>query len=276
MNMSQVEKDVEEAINIMYNGVSRIDSDGKVIYFEEYDSVYPYNNEDINYYYSNFNYNGSILAVASSGDHMLHSILAGSDDITLFDINKLTKYYCNLKLAGAKMLTYEEFFEFFGKENSSAPNFICRNLYEKLKPALSNEDKYYWDSLYNNNLINKKRRERLFNLISIPSCNAYYEKDKFYELQKILIKKEIKIKFIHSNVLDLPNHLDKNKKYTSIFLSNIVSYMYDDNLEFFINLVRYELYNMLDKDGLIALGFGIVPIYACEEQLSNVYVLRKK
>ena len=89
MNIRQVKRDIGEAIKIMNNGVIRSNNDGRVTHFKKYDSVYPYNNENINDYYSYFNYSGNVLSVASSGDHMLHAILAGSDDITLFDINIL-------------------------------------------------------------------------------------------------------------------------------------------------------------------------------------------
>lgn len=62
--------------------------------------------------------------------------------------------------------------------------------------------------------------------VTIPSRGFDYEKYIYYELQKILNEKEIMVKFIQSNILNLLDNLDKSKKYTSVFLSNIISYMY--------------------------------------------------
>ena len=45
--------------------------------------------------------------------------------------------------------------------------------------------------------------------VTIPSRGFDYEKYIYYELQKILNEKEIIVKFIQSNILDLPDNLDK-------------------------------------------------------------------
>ena len=61
--------------------------------------IYPFANDILNSSV-NIDLTGKkSLVVTSSGDHALHAILAGSTDITSFDINRFCKYYSALKIA---------------------------------------------------------------------------------------------------------------------------------------------------------------------------------
>lgn len=256
MVKTDLKKDIEESIKILKNGRSYFDSNNKYINFMRYDSIYPYNNEGIKYYYADQNYDGNILTVASSGDHMLHSILMGATDITLFDINRLTKYYCNLKLAGVRTLSYNDFFSFFGKKTNEAPALYNIDLYEKVREAMNQDDRFYWDSLYDNGICDINVRRRLFNLVSDPSANAYYDLEKYIELSMMAIENFTEPKFIESDILCLPDFLEPEKTYSCVFLSNISDYLVGDKLDKYAQVVSKDLYTRLDDGGSIV---GAVP-----------------
>ena len=50
-----------------------------------------------------------MLCPTSSGDHFLNLALEGATDITCFDINRLSKYYQELKITLIKRLDYSDF-----------------------------------------------------------------------------------------------------------------------------------------------------------------------
>ena len=60
--------------------------------YEKYSKVYSFATEPIKSYYKKFDYSNDILSVASSGDILLHAYLMGANNVTLFDVNKLTNY----------------------------------------------------------------------------------------------------------------------------------------------------------------------------------------
>ncbi len=256
MIKADLKKDIEESIKLLRNGRAYFNDNNEQIGFMRYDSIYPYNNEGIKYYYTDQNYDGNILTVASSGDHMLHSILMGATDITLFDINRLTKYYCNLKLAGVRTLGYNDFFSFFGNKSNEAPALNNIDLYEKVREAMSQDDRLYWDSLYDNGICDINVRRRLFNLVSDPSANAYYDLEKYVELSGMAIENFTEPKFIESDILCLPDFLEPEKTYSSIFLSNISDYLKGDKLDKYAKVLSKELYARLDDGGIIV---GAIP-----------------
>lgn len=239
VNRTEIQKDIEGAKRV---GKFGYDPYNKSSYFNKYGKIYYSNNERINYYYEKFNYDGNILCVASSGDHMLHSLLNGSKDITLFDINRLTKYFCMLKLAGIKTLSYEEFFNYFSIETL---NINDKRLYTKIRNALSREDKYFWDEIIKEGLsLNNFYKD--YNS-TIHKNNIYHDKDIYYVLKKIANNPN-NISFIESDLFELPSKLDKDKKFSSIFLSNISDYVDTDKVK---KLLEEELRDFLIKEGLI-------------------------
>ena len=65
----------------------------------------------------------NILTVAGSGEQYFEAVYEGAKDITLYDINILSKLYVYLKIGAVKTLNYEDFI-----------NFIIPNI---------SEDKYF-------------------------------------------------------------------------------------------------------------------------------------
>lgn len=226
INFKDIDEDIKGLKYVLDNNLNDYNRDRKK--YEMYDSIYPYNNEGIDEYYNFFDYSGPILTVASSGDHMLHAILSGATDITLFDINRLTKYFCMLKLAAVKTLSYEEFFSYFGTFDKYTLKLI-RNLksgetYSRIREKMNEEDMYFWDQVYSSYLIEyieDKLFEEPFSCIN----NAYYDEKTYNILQNKALGYKKTPLFINTDFLELISKLDPNKKYSSIFLSNIGCYV---------------------------------------------------
>lgn len=243
--MLNLKEDVEGARKVGKHGCVIKENEK---YFDKYSKIYPFNNEELDTYYKDFNYDGPILCVASSGDHLLHAILQGATDITLFDINKLTKYYSMLKLAGIKVLSYKEFFDYF-KVTSEKLNLTNEKLYEKVRRALYPEDRYFWDRVISDYLTVNNFYNGIFDVEAVN--NAYYDEDVYYDLQSksLLVKPP---KFIETDVFDLPKKLSTKDKFSSIFLSNISDYV--DGQEFEKLLVTLAKNHLLEG-GLIQTNY---------------------
>lgn len=241
MDKTEIQKDIKGAKRVGKHGYDPFNNKNN---FNKYGRIYPFNNEQINEYYKYFNYEGAVLAVASSGDHMLHAILAGATDITLFDINRLTKYFCMLKLAGIKTLSYEEFLTYFMVVPTMV-NLKNKKLYEKVREALLPEERYFWDEVIKDGLTECNFYDSFFDIIACN--NSYYDEDTYYDLQKkAYCFKEPE--FLETDIFDLPNKIKSDKKFSSIFLSNISDYV--DNIKFEDLLSNY-LKNYLLEEGLI-------------------------
>lgn len=244
MNKKQVIKDIDGAVRVSKYGHDPYNNKS---YFNKYGKIYSFNNEQINHYYKHFNYDESVLAVASSGDHMLHAILAGAKDITLFDINRLTKYFCMLKLAGIKTLKYEEFLTYF-ETNPGVFNLKNEILYGKVRKALLPEDKYFWDEVIKTGLSFENFYE---NFDSIAANNSYHDRNTYYDLQDKASRFKGP-KFLESDIFSLPNKIKPNEKFSSMFLSNIADYVDDLKFE---DLLANGLKEHLLEDGLIQTNY---------------------
>ena len=81
--------------------------------FNHVDSVYLFTNENIPVILENSNLNGKLLTVTASLDQALNAILYGVNDITMFDINKIAKFFAEHKISAIKFLSYEDFLKLY-------------------------------------------------------------------------------------------------------------------------------------------------------------------
>lgn len=211
--------------------------------------LYLFSNENINAFYKIFDFNNKdVLTATASGDHILNAFLYGAKNVEGFDINPLAKHFSELKIAAVKSLTREEFIMFFNKKINiykSSKYFFDINIYKnKIRTYLSEEEKVFWDYLFNNYSNRKIRNCFLFtdDQLSIETTinvNSYLNSDEnYYKLRDIL--KDKKVKYYDINIKDL----DKiNKKYDLVILSNIANYLNDiydkEHLSNFRKLIEY-------------------------------------
>lgn len=194
--------------------------------FGEYEKVYMTTNEELENYAVKDLSNKKVLTVTSSFDHALYAILNGALDITAFDINKLTKFYSELKIAMIKNYDYDEFFNSLlilsdiSNNSRKSEDEIVKKILPRLSSDLSDETFLFWNLYY------EKFRHSCKILKDIDERNLKftpYSDACNYKIIKERIN-NINVNFISSDI----NKLKNITKYTYdvIFLSNIFDYIY--------------------------------------------------
>lgn len=223
--------------------------------FSKYSKMYIMTTENIDGYYKYFDFKDKkVLVPTSSFDHALNAILKGASEVDTFDINRLSFYISNLKLAAVKSLTYNEFINFFLSDNP-----FNYETYIKICQYLDNDIIDYFNTIYKHFNYNGKIIKDSFlfhhghkNLIK---DNTYLLNNN-YDILKEKVK-NTKIVFINTSLLKLRKKI--NKKYDLIFLSNISDYaksFFKENyLEKYFNFIKNNISKLLNKGGIIQLAY---------------------
>lgn len=244
--------------------------------FSRNSAMYTFSTENISSYLKKFFLKGkTVLAVTSSGDHLINLIFNGVTKIDLFDLNKNAYYFTELKIAALKTLSYNEFLSFFTscKDVSTKtsifsiqqrindnPYIFDYRIYEKLKVNLPKDCSMYWDLLYKRfNNDGKKMSEVVCKNSDRKRAtlnNDYLKNELNYNKTKKLVE-NIEVNYYCMNALEL---YKLNKKYDIVFLSNIYDYLVGENYnviseEEFSNYIKNDLSNILNDDGIIALHY---------------------
>lgn len=261
--------------------------------FGEFSSMYVFSNENIKDYLNELNiYGKNVLTVASSGDHFINLILMGAKKIDNFDINRNCSFMIQLKIAALKTLNYEEYLDFFSKnekedisitETTDGVKNIDYNsksfdykTYLKIRVKLPDEFALYWDMIYEEYgfLGNKLRDSKILIGCSRESAirnNKYLEEEINYNLTVEKIN-NLEYKFHYKSVLDLHELKDK---YDIILLSNIYSYLdankTSDNE--FVKYITSELSDKLNPEGIISFAYQFD--YSNKDQNFNSDLFKK-
>ena len=270
--MTILEEDIRKAEEIINEQNNRSKT------YTQFDRLYPFTNENIKGILNRLNlYNKKCLTVLGSGDQTLDMCLNGSNNITAFDVNRLAKYYYDLKKAALLAnITLDQYLDYFCYYNYLQYTEINRialhpDTFSKICIFL-NEDSYkFWCFLYKEY---HPLRVRNGNSLFLPdelkhnilkqTINYLNNETNFYTLKEKI--KDLKFEFIHNDVNNLPHFL--TKQYDFIYLSNIIQYidqMYsnicDDNninqihkLQKFKDLIN-QLSQNLNQDGTIIIGY---------------------
>ena len=188
---------------------------------ERFNSIYLFTTENIAGYMKDLNlHNKKVITVTGSGDH---AVLKGARKITTFDVNPLTKYYLDLKLAAIKDLSLDEFKKLLLYENK---NSFAYEVIKKLD--MNKESKKFWlDSLEKFNQSGLLlRKSLLFNTKYFDASRKIKENLYLNEENYAIVKdnlKDVDIEFIEKNIKDL----ELNEEYDYMFLSNISDYLKD-------------------------------------------------
>ena len=191
---------------------------------ERFNSIYLFTTENIAGYMKDLNlHNKKVITVTGSGDHVINAVLKGARKITTFDVNPLTKYYLDLKLAAIKDLSLDEFKELLLYENK---NSFAYEVIKKLD--MNKESKKFW--LDNLEKFNQSglllRKSTLFNTKYFDASRKIKENLYLNEENYAIVKdnlKDVDIEFIEKNIKDL----ELNEEYDYMFLSNISDYLKD-------------------------------------------------
>ena len=220
--------------------------------------LYPFTTENINGYLPYFELKGkSLLTVGSSCDQAINACIAGCDDITVYDICPLTKYFYYLKLVSLLCLNRAEFLSFLCKTDYKNnrkynPHLLTKKTFNKVKNILKTidyESYYLWDFIFKN--YNRRQIERLFrddinDLAAIIFCNNYLISDYNYELAR---KKLVNTMF--SFYVGDISSIKMNKKFDNIWLSNILQYLSCDGR----NQMLKSNIDILEDNGTMLVGY---------------------
>lgn len=216
-----LDDDIVLAQQIVSGKYSNYD-DSKVYHDNSF--IYKFSNEMISYYQKYLENRKKALIITASGDQILNSILSGTYDITSCDISRFPKYFFELKKAAILSLTKDEYFDFFLKDD-----ILNDDLYDKIRENLKEENKEFWDGLfqffeggeiYNSQLFSHE----IITPYTVISRNNYMKDDNYEKLQQQIKKANVNHKV--GDIRDIL--LTDNNKYDLVNLSSII-YFYRGN-----------------------------------------------
>lgn len=246
-------------------------------YYYKFRQIYPFTTQNLKAQYKFFDLKDKdILTVQGSGDQVIELLLNGATNIDAFDINPLTEYYTDLKLAAFRARVskqeYLDFFRYndypiFGQDNNRCFNYETFN---KIKDFLNPECHEFWIKLFATYEPQQIRRKNyLFSMDEaresvFENILNYYEEDKFKKLYTLVNKLEYQ--YIKSDIRQIPKIL--NKQYDFIDLSNIIQYadiMWSTQpLEHYRKLMD-QLIPFLKPNGSLIIGY----IYQLQTECIN-------
>ena len=266
--MNSIDMDIQMALNVPMSSI-----------FCEYGPVFSNACENLEEIEKILNYtNKNILLPTSSGDQYLFAVYKGASNITTFDINKLTKYYMNLKIAAIKTFTcLNDFLPFLITDKTNLFD-TKRNLIYKIFDNLDKDDLYFWSNYLKkaNNINLQKLVTNIYNRFDINYIQnglPFYKNDNDYKQlrNKLLISSNPT--FINSDLFTIT----LNNKYDIMDFSNIISTdisytnfydIYGSSKEEWLDKLKSDILKFLCHDGKIIIDYiynvknrSITPIF---------------
>lgn len=252
-----LKEEINQTIDIIQSFDERMESSdldaNKFSLDRVYDYLYAFGTEDMAGYYPEFGQPKTFLTVGASGDQLLNAIKLGATKIDVFDLNRLDKRQCELKVSSAKVLSAEELWKYF--------NSLDEDLFNRFVHKMKEEDRIYWESLYE--FIGFRGLDKLYPYIKIPKelyfkINPYLERKGYEEFQERLENAEIN--YYDSDLYSLPELL-KDNTYDAMNFSNIYEYLnygrntnYENALKYY-QFIMEKMYPRLNQDGTIMAAY---------------------
>lgn len=236
--------------------------------------IYPFTNENLKLY----NHLDFTKVLIPATDHFFLSLLNGSTDITVYDMNGMTKLWLEFKIAAISTLSFEEFTELFTyilpenkiKDKSYKLNNYLNRIRTVLKTTLNNQEYTIIDK-WMENFKNKDSLKNYFSQCYEDYNYIFSNKDNYERLKEIINGEDIYVIFLRTNIIDLASRLDDLdlNSYTCVITSNIIDYV---NKYVFIDNVIKPLKKYLADNGQIQIEyihlFTSIPVF---EDLDGIY-----
>lgn len=254
--MENIEKSIEETKSYLFGKIKTNPNHAKVWYGTT---------ENIKDYFNQLNWQdvNKVLTVCSSGDHIFNLINKGIKEIDTFDINPLTYYYLNLRMAMMIELSYKNFIEYladlsFGIKKREYEKFL------KIKDSIRKPYDYYWDEIFKENILSKEQSFTEARTVIGKLCtnfipeqlsrqsNLYYSSEEEYEKAKENLN-DCKIDFKCCDIRDIPKNF--SSKYDKILLSNISDYLELNSNKEFNDIIVNKLAPLLNDKGEIIAAY---------------------
>lgn len=246
MRNLQVEKDIYQAKKVILNNKKYSK------YYRKYSVISIKGTENIKELFSKVkNLFQTILIVTGSGDQLLEAVLHGAKKITCFDINRLAKYGCQLKIAAVKALSYEEFVSFYSRGFSL-------DLFKKVSEFLEEDAFLFWNqifSLFSHYDIHTYLFDtKVHTYGGLADYNAsIYSEEEYYKIKENL--KNVQITYVDSHLLEIPKQKEfMNQSYDLAYLSNIYYYL-GKGEKFYSQFLKNKIIPLLNENGEVFLHY---------------------
>lgn len=220
--------------------------------YHEYSPIYIKSNERIKDYQKYLEKRKKVLSAIGSSDQLLNMIVSGTKKLDVYDISRFPKYFMNLKFAGVQSLDRDKYINFFYEGNKRSN--VYDNMYDSIRTNLDDNNKEFWDGLFNFNDWNEIANSALFSneTISVSDVkrqNKYLKKQYYKKLKDLITNVDINV--YEGDIVELSKAL--KDEYDLIYLSNIIKYLYENNHNFYD--YRKMLKNLKLKRNGIALTY---------------------
>lgn len=215
--------------------------------------IYSRTNEDLLPLFSQINVDGKdVYTVLSSSDYLFSAIDGGAKKVDAFDINPLTYRYYHLR----KWLLQYGLIDADGLSIDSLLRIVNRHL-----PPISTDEKesaIFWKNYLDGVDTCHFYSDALFSYTNRPEVTYA---DNIIELVKKLNSREIVF-----DTIDMCQSIDINRKYDTVFMSNILDYNRIGTTT--INIAMSNLYSILNNRGRVVLShFQHFPKFDVEKSI---------
>jgi hypothetical protein len=242
--------------------------------FAKFSKMYAFSTENLSSYFPKIDFKDKkVLTVSGSGDHAICSYLQGAKEVTIFDKNRLSGCFLDLKSSAQSELGFSNFQKFFrdvtnpGFNRSSNENAFDFEIYKSLRNNLSINSQIFFDNVYDyfNNDGFKLRKSKIFiqheeviNDDDTHRTNLYLKSRwNYYNAKRKIAGKQSR--WILSDIKNLVNHLSDEDVFDVVLLSNISDYIkkiYPDDeqyLQKFADEIIDPLSHHLNPKGIISM-----------------------
>lgn len=223
--------------------------------------MYIYGTEIMDYYKKLGVKNKRVLTIAGSGDQIINAYFYGAKDVVGFDLNRLVRYFVEVKFAAIQIFSYAEFLRFFGTGKKDAHfDYV---LYLKIRSRLAKQTREFFDELYNYFKFNGDKmarsaffHQRVFTQQPLTVVNVYLRSEANYlKSRKVLFGRKTPV--IPGNVTRIAGLL--KGKFDLINLSNVPNFLmtfyrkkeHKDPGMHFYDHVLLKLRKILNKGGRV-------------------------
>jgi hypothetical protein len=168
-----------------------------------------------------------VLTIGGSGDQAIVCAMHGAKNIINVDINQQAYYYAMLKFKALEHFTYQEFCQFFLRNQ---PKSFDRHLFYLLLPFLSEDVSSFWQAQYHQQAGIQIRESMLFNNLHDQFENkkllSYYLRNEslYLQAQKHWIAQKHHVQWVINTMDSFLQECLVQEKYDLILLSNLADY----------------------------------------------------
>lgn len=236
---------------------------------EPCNTLYPLSNE-ILYLYSTFDFTNTLTTAT---DHFFYALLNGAENITIYDMNGMTKLWLEFKIAAISALSFEEFWELFAYilpeskiyYNDERLEELLNKIKASLKETISEEEFEVFEE-WMKEFKTKEDFKKFFSLYFDFRNSIFTEAANYKILKERINNEDLEVTYLNTNITNLSTRLSEinSGKFTTIITSNITDYVDKDT---FTTEVIMPLKEYLEDNGIIQIEY--IYLYTTNSRFIN-------